>query len=372
MKKERIMKMTSNASSLYVHIPFCRQICSYCDFAKVIYQDVFISDYFQSLFFELESFQSKKYKTIYIGGGTPSCLPLPILENLLIKLTKLLYKNNYEFSIECNVEDITTDLLTLLKKYGVNRISIGVQTFQKKWIQLCGRTHTLNQAIQNIQLASAYFENINIDMIYALPYQTLIDLKNDLSILLSLPIQHISYYSLIIEKNTIFYRKFEDMDDVLQAKMYRLIYQQLKKSGFYRYEISNFAKKGFQCKHNLVYWTNQHYDAVGLNASGYQKNMRYTNTRNLTLYNQKNYQKEWVYLTKEDQIFEEIMLHFRLDKGLSFQNFQKKFQLDFLKTYHDVLIELLEKKLVRCTKTHIQTTWKGSLLLNQILEKFLK
>ena len=358
--------------SVYIHIPFCTSICTYCDFCKMLKNDKWIEAYLKELAVEIKNkYKGEKVKTLYIGGGTPSALSIKQLEKLfnIVKIFNL--SKNAEITLESNSEDLTLAKLEFLKNK-INRLSIGVQTFQKKWIQLCGRTHTLNQAIQNIQLASAYFENINIDMIYALPYQTLTDLKNDLSILLSLPIQHISYYSLIIEKNTIFYRKFEDMDDALQAKMYRLIYQQLKKSGFYRYEISNFAKKGFQCKHNLVYWTNQHYDAVGLNASGYQKNMRYTNTRNLTLYNQKNYQKEWVYLTKEDQVFEEIMLHFRLDKGLSFQNFQKKFHLDFLKTYHDVLIELLEKKLVRCTKTHIQTTWKGSLLLNQILEKFLK
>ncbi len=364
------MKTTSKASSLYVHIPFCRQICAYCDFAKVLYQDFFVSDYFQSLFFELKPYCNKKYKTIYIGGGTPSCLPLPILEKLLAKLAPLL-KKNYEFSIECNIEDIRLDLLLLLKKYKINRLSIGIQTFQKDAIQICQRKHTLQQAIDHIQLAASFFDNINVDMIYALPNQTLNDVKKDLAILLDLPIQHISYYSLIIEKNTRFYYQFQELEDYLQATMYRLIYKELRKKGFYRYEISNFAKKGFQCQHNLVYWTNQHYDAIGLNASGYVQNTRYTNTRNLTLYNQKKYQPQCTLLNFEDKIFEEIMLHLRLDKGLSLLSFQKKFHLDFLTRYQNEIEELKQKHFIRCTKTRLKTTFLSRLVLNSILEIFL-
>lgn len=365
------MKTKSNPTALYIHIPFCKNICAYCDFAKVIYQTQFVNDYFKSLFFELEHLKTNKYKTIYIGGGTPSCIPLPILETLFSKLQSKLSKN-YEFTFECNVEDIDLSLLTLLKKYGVNRLSVGIQTFQDKWIQLCNRKHTKESAISNILLASQYIYNLNVDMIYALPFQKVEDVQKDLDILMMLPLKHISYYSLIIEKNTVFYHKYEDLDDAIQAQMYTMIYKTLKKYGFKRYEFSNFAKKGFESKHNQIYWKNMHYDAIGLQASGYVDSTRYTNTRNLSFYNQKKYQKEITHLSKEDQMFEEIMLRFRLDKGLSLKTFYDKFKVNFLDEYSNILKELEEKKWIKVSKTHVHTTFQGSLLMNQILQYFLQ
>ncbi len=364
------MKMKSSAKALYVHIPFCKNICSYCDFAKVIYQNNFVNDYFKSLFFELQNYKNKKYKTIYVGGGTPSSLPLNILEQLLQKLSKKLYKK-YEFSIECNVEDITVEFLELLKKYKVNRVSIGVQTFNEKFIKLCNRKHTQQMAIDNISLAANHISNINIDMIYGFPLQTLKDVEEELDIIAKLPIKHLSYYSLIIEKNTVFYHKYENIDDKLEAKMYRLINKKIKTFGLKRYEISNFAMSGYKSQHNLIYWNNQHYDAVGLNASGYYDNTRYTNTRNLTNYNHKNYDRSVVELTIEDKMFEQIMLNLRLDKGLNFNEFFDKFGIVFTEKYKNELQTLKQNHLIKVYKTKIKTTFKGSLLLNQILELFM-
>lgn len=366
------MKMKSNPTALYVHIPFCKQICSYCDFAKVIYQTNFVNDYFESLFFELENLNNNKYDTIYIGGGTPSCLDNKLLVSLLEKLQKMLNKN-YEFSIESNVEDINETFLETIKRYGVNRLSIGIQTFNKAFISLCNRKHSKEQAINNVKLAFKYIENINVDMIYGFPFQLLDDVKEDLEIVSSLPIKHISYYSLIIEENTVFYQRFKNLeeDNKLQAKMYKYIYSYLKKQGFNRYEISNFAKTNYKCKHNLVYWHNMHYDAVGLNASGYVGDIRFTNTRNLTLYNNKQYQKEIIKLTKEDKMFEEIMLYLRLDEGLNLDRFYKKYNVNFIERYNKIIKELEDKKLIKITKNKLKTTFKGSLLLNQVLISFM-
>ena len=366
------MKMKSEPNALYVHIPFCKQICAYCDFAKVIYQKKFVNDYFESLFFELKKIPKKKYDTIYIGGGTPSCLPLHLLSTLLQKLQKKL-KKNYEFSIESNVEDLNESFLKTIQKYGINRLSIGIQTFQEAFIQLCHRKHTLEQAINNVKLAAQFIENINVDMIYGFPFQRFEDVQEDLDILVHLPIKHISYYSLIIEPNTLFYQRYREMeDDKLQAKMYLYIYHYLKKHGFCRYEISNFSQKGYQCKHNLTYWHNQHYDAIGLYASGYLSNQRYTHTRNLSYYNQKQYQLEITSLSLEDQMFEEIMLYLRLDQGLNLNQFKQKYQVDFMEKYKEIVKKFEQQKWLKVSKTKIKTTLKGSLMLNQILLAFME
>lgn len=365
------MRMRSNPSSLYIHIPFCKQICSYCDFAKVIYNQKRIEAYFKSLFFELEPLKKNRYKTIYIGGGTPSCIDLTILETLLQQLYPLL-DEDYEFSIECNIEDINEKFLSLLVQYKVNRLSCGVQTFQDDLIKLCNRHHHKEMVFQNLTLASQYIKNISIDMIYAFPNQSMEQLKEDVKLALSLPIQHLSYYSLLIEDNTILKaRHYENASDEIQANFYTYIYQTLQDHGFTRYEFSNFSKKGYESKHNLTYWHNEHYDAIGLNASGYEKNMRYTNTKNIEKYIRGQYDKEILFLFKEDIQFEEIMLRLRLDEGLSIPAFNKKFHTDFLKIYQNETQFLIENDFLIIQDNILKTTFKGSLLLNDILVYFL-
>lgn len=366
------MRMRSDAPSLYVHIPFCRQICSYCDFAKVIYNPKRIDAYFKSLFFELKTLKKHPYRTIYIGGGTPSCIPLPTLKKLLKKLRPLLQKSSYEFTIECNVEDINEKLLALLVRYGVNRLSCGVQTFQDHLIRLCNRRHDREMVFQHIQLASQYITNISVDMIYAFPGQTFEQLKEDVRLVLSLPIQHLSYYSLQIEENTILKaRHYENIDEAVQAEFYEYLYQQLQQNGFKRYEISNFSKPGYQSQHNLTYWHNENYDAIGLHASGYIDNIRYQNTRNIEKYIHRNYEREQIPLSLAEIQFEEIMLRLRLDEGIDLRQFQQKYHVDFLHQYATILQKLKTADLLTWDETTLKTTQKGSLLLNDILIEFL-
>ena len=325
--------MKSNVTFLYVHIPFCRNICTYCDFKKFIYNQTWVNDYFKSLFLDLKQYENRKYKTIYIGGGTPSCIDKENLSLLLDKLSLLLDDNYKEFTIECNVEDINDEFLTLIKDSKINRLSIGVQTFNDKFITFCNRRHNKQMAIDNINKASTYIKNLSIDLIYAFPYQKLKDVKNDILIATSLPIKHISYYSLLIEPNTILYNNnVKDVDDNTQAKMYKLIYKTLKEQGFNRYEFSNFAKsKKYQSYHNKVYWQNQHYDAIGIAGSGYIDNIRYTNNTNIIKYNKQDFSlSEKVILDKQDIIFDQIMLNLRMDEGLDINKFNKKFKMDFI------------------------------------------
>ena len=228
--------MKSKPSALYVHIPFCKNICSYCDFKKFIYNQNRINEYFQSLFFELKQYKDRKYKSIYIGGGTPSCIDKNNLLTLLNTLDSMLDKNYKEFSIESNVEDLNDEFLSLLLQSKVNRLSVGIQTFNEKYIKYCNRKHSKEVAINNIKKASTYIKNISIDMIFAFPNQTYKELQEDIDVALSLPIKHISYYSLLIEPNTILYSKnVENVDDKIQAKMYKQIYCSLRSKGFNRY-----------------------------------------------------------------------------------------------------------------------------------------
>lgn len=366
--------MKSKANALYIHIPFCKNICTYCDFKKFIYDQKRVDDYFKSLFFELDLLKDKKYKSIYIGGGTPSCIDNQNLTMFLKKVYTLLDKNYKEFCIESNVEDLNETFLSTIKEYGINRLSIGVQTFNEKYIKYCNRHHNKQMAIDNINLASKYINNLSIDLIFAFKGQTSKEISNDLKIASSLPIKHISYYSLLIETYTILWaKKEENMDDNIQAKLYKHIVKKLKQYGFERYEISNFAKaKKYQSYHNKIYWRNKHYDAIGLASSGYVNNVRYTNNDNIIKYNNKQYfHIEEVSLTKKDIMFDEIMLGLRLDEGININNFNKKFKVDFLKTYKEAIIYNLKHKLIIIKNDVIKTTLKGSLLLNDVLTPFL-
>ena len=366
--------MKFKAKALYIHIPFCKNICTYCDFKKFIYHQKRVDEYFQSLFFELESLKENKYKSIYIGGGTPSCIDKTNLSLFLSKVKGLLDKNYKEFCIESNVEDLTDEFLSVIKEHGVNRLSIGVQTFNDKFIKYCNRHHNKKMAIENITRASKYINNISIDLIFAFKDQTAKDISEDIKIATSLPVKHISYYSLLIEPYTILWaKKEENVDDNIQAKLYKHIVRKLKQNGFDRYEISNFAKnKKYQSYHNKIYWHNEKYDAIGLASSGYKNNVRYTNNDNIIKYNNKEYfHIEETTLNKEDIMFDEIMLRLRLDEGLNISKFNKKFKVDFKEKYQSAIKFNLENKLVVIKKDILKTTLKGSLLLNDVLSAFL-
>ena len=311
--------------SCYIHIPFCKKICSYCDFCKIYYNELFINKYLDSLENEINTFyKGDTLDTIYIGGGTPSSLSINELNRLFDILNKLNRSNSIEFTIECNIEDISKDKLQLFKSNGINRLSIGVESFNEDNLKFMERPSI---DINKINLAKKYFNNINIDLIYALPNETLDILNNDLDKVLSLDVKHISIYSLIVEPNT----KIKDIKPInedIDYEMYKLICNRLK--DFNHYEISNFAKEGYESKHNLTYWNNEEYYGFGLGASGYINNIRYTNTKSINHYIKNNYNRDEEVLLKEDKEKYELILGFRKLKGINLIVYKNKYNKDLL------------------------------------------
>ena len=265
---------------LYIHIPFCKSICNYCDFTKLVSSNENQEKYINRLLDEIDYYDNelKNIDTVYIGGGTPNSLPLNLLEKLLIKIKPILEKS-IESSIELNPEFINKDLVNLLTKYKINRVSIGVESFNDTILESINRKHKKADVINSIKLLKENnINNINIDLIYGLPNQRLEDIKNDLNIFYALNIPHISYYSLILEDKTVFSyliknKKLELPDDDLVADMYDYISNDLEKNSYKHYEISNYSKAGFESKHNLLYWNQDEYVGVGLGASGFINNL---------------------------------------------------------------------------------------------------
>ncbi len=314
--------------SIYIHIPFCKSICSYCDFAKFYYNSNWVDNYLASLEKEIKAnYKGEVIETIYIGGGTPTSLNINQLK-ILLQLTKLFNFKAIEFTVETNV-DLDLTKIKLLKKYGVNRISIGVQTVNQKHLKFLNRNHTKEEVINLVNQLKKYDFNINIDLMYGMPNQTLAELENDLDFILSLDVNHISTYSLIIEPHTkIYIDNVTNIDEDLDYQMYRLINQKL--NNYVHYEISNYAKEGYYSKHNLVYWNNLEYYGFGIGASGYVDDVRYDNTKSYQNYIEGNYVLESHRLSKKEQIENEFILGFRKLKGINIFKFKEKYKIDIL------------------------------------------
>ena len=321
--------------SIYIDIPFCNSICTYCDFCKIFYNKKYINDYLNNLEQEIKvRYKSEIVNTIFIGGGTPSSLDDEELIRLMniIEIFKL--NDNYEFTVECNIESITENKLKIMKKYGVNRISIGVESFDNSIIKLLGRNHTKKDVYNKMGIVKRYFSNINIDLIYA-AYDDINILKSDIDCFLKLDIPHISTYSLIIEDNTMLkINGMKNIDEDIDYEMYKYIEDALEKNDYIHYEISNYAKNGYQSKHNLVYWNNEEYYGFGLSSTSYINNERITNTKNLRKYLNGEYLDTSVYEDKDIRMENEIMLGLRKLDGIDLDRFKEKFNVSLEDIYN--------------------------------------
>ncbi|NLL02251.1 MAG: radical SAM family heme chaperone HemW [Mollicutes bacterium] len=322
--------------SIYIHVPFCKNICSYCDFCKMFYTAKDAERYLESLRNEVEEYYlNEEIKTIYIGGGTPSVLN-PNELNKLFEIIKLINKtSDCEITFECNPEDINDLLINILKVGGVNRISIGVQSFNQEKLAFMERKNNYEDLKKKIEIIrNKGINNINLDLMYGIPNEGLETLKKDLKMILKLNPEHISTYSLIIEDSTKIKIKGEkNIAEDKEAEMYRYICKKLKAKGYNYYEVSNFAKDGYFSKHNLNYWNNEEYYGFGLGAAGYMNGFRYENTKNIDAYCQGNYRLNEALLSKQETMEYELMLGLRKTEGISLQEFFDKFEVNIQEVF---------------------------------------
>lgn len=360
---------------LYVHIPFCEHICFYCDFAKRVPKDNNMMDqYIDHLISEYKDFRklNHAYDTIYIGGGTPSMLSLDQLRKLLSAFQHIKPK---EFTIEVNPESYTEEKGYLFKEMGINRISLGVQSFEKPILDYIGRKHNNNDVFYAIEsLNKIGLTNISIDLIFAIPNQTIKSIEHDLNIVSKLPIKHISYYALILEEKTVFYHKylnntFKKADIDLEADMYEYIQDQLTQMGFEQYEISNFFKDGLSSMHNQLYWTMAPYDAIGAGAHGFDGKDRYYNYRDLPQYYDKIEQNRYLE-TESSRLSDTIIFGLRQLSGINVKAIEEKFSINFFEMYPDIE-KYLKLGLVSYTDNILKLTRKGLLLGNQVFGVFI-
>ena len=338
----------------------------------MLYYEKYVSKYLDTLSLEIKKrYKGESIETLYIGGGTPSILSIQELNKLfdIIKLFDL--KKLKEFTIECNVNDINEEKVELFKKNKVNRISIGVQTFNQDILKKMHRIHDYDLVKEKVNLIKKIgINNINLDLIYAFPKTQLSDLKKDLDLFFSLDVNHISTYSLMIEPHTILYlNKIKNVSEELDASMYDLIRNEMKKHDFIHYEVSNFCKKGFESKHNLTYWDNLEYYGFGLSASGYLNNIRYTNTLNMDSYLKGKYVYYKEKLDKKDKMVYELILGMRKIEGIDIDNFYSKFQKSLLKS--PTILKLLEDGSLEIDDNHLKIPYNKIYIQNEILKELL-
>ena len=374
--------MQKKPTSAYVHIPFCTQICYYCDFSKVFIKNQPVDSYLEHLLQEFHSYDIQKLCTLYIGGGTPTALSAPQLERLLDGLTKNLDLSVLEeLTIEANPGDLDADKIAVLKNSAVNRVSLGVQTFDDKMLKKIGRSHLEKDIYENIdRLKLAGFDNISIDLIYALPGQTMDQVKDNVAKAIALDIPHMSLYSLILENHTVFMNRMRRgklplPKEELEAEMFEYIISELEKAGFEHYEISNFSQPGFESRHNLMYWDNAEYYGIGAGASGYVDGVRYKNHGPIRHYlkavEEGSARINEEHLSQREQMEEEMFLGLRKKSGVSIARFEEKFERSFQELYGDIVKDLIQQGLMQIDGDRVRMTKRGLFLGDTVAERFI-
>ncbi len=375
------------STSAYIHIPFCEHICYYCDFNKVFLEGQPVDEYIQSLLTEirltLEKHPTKVSETIYIGGGTPTSLTAKQLDVLLTGIHRYLPTHTTkEFTVEANPGDLTAEKLDVFKAHGVNRLSMGVQTFDDRLLKKIGRKHSVQDVYDTIKLLEKkQFDNVSIDLIYALPGQTLESFRDTLTKALAFDLPHYSMYSLILENKTMFMNwvrqgRLELPTQEAETQMFEEAIIAMAQSGHHQYEISNFAKKGKESMHNLVYWDNEHYYGFGAGASGYLNQKRYKNYGPIQHYMKPlKEQRLPIFETEEisraNQIEEEMFLGLRKIEGVSLRRFEEKYNQKLTTVYQSVIDELQQQQLAVLEEDYFRLTPKGLFIGNDVFEKFL-
>ena len=353
----------NKVESLYIHIPFCNKICDYCDFTKLQYFRNFASKYLETLKEELESYKIKDLKTISVGGGTPTALEDDLFEQLL-KIIDPYTGSVIEYTFEANPESLSRDKIKMLKAHRVNRISLGVQTTDDKILKMVNRDHSFNQVKEAVKnLKEVGIDSINVDLILGLPHTSEKILRKDIENVLSLGVKHVSCYGLTVNPHTVLFNKgFKEPEGDVLRGFYDIVEQELIKDGFVHYEVSNWAKPGYQSEHNLTYWRNEQYYGCGLGASGYIGKTRYKNTVNLSQYLERVFINEKEVVSNKDKRTYQIMLNLRTIEGLD---------MSFVKDKTKEIDELVASGLLKKDGNRLIPTYEGMMLLDQVILKLL-
>lgn len=366
--------------ALYIHIPFCSQKCLYCDFYSLPYSEDLASGYVEVILKQIASL-NQDFSSGYIGGGTPSVLSPEMLDRLLKGLKKFIRKG-LEFTIEVNPESVDEEKLRLFIAKGVNRISVGVQSFDDKKLSLLGRIHNAKQASEAIELSKkSGFKNISIDMIFGVAGEGLKEWRSELKKAIDCGCQHISCYSLSYEKDTPLFRMREKksimpLEDETVAEMYKYTMSYLPCAGFERYEVSNFAKPGFECRHNLNYWDNNPYVGLGPSAVSYLNGVRSENVKDVREYIDRFNKDMDLAISREkltsiQKAKETASVKIRTQKGVNYDWFKDKTGFGFLELEKEALEGLAEQGLIEYNKKGVRLTGNGFLFADTVSAAFL-
>ncbi len=368
---------------LYIHIPFCKQRCAYCDFVTYADKSYLIDNYFKAINTEIALYGDKiskaDIKSVFFGGGTPSYPPSDYIKGTLEKIN---ISEEAEISIEANPGTVNLEKLQKYRAAGINRISLGVQSFNNDILAVMGRIHDRATAIRNIgEVFRAGFENVGIDLMFGYPMQTEEMFRTSLETAVELGVKHISCYSLKIEENTALASMIKngvlrEVDDETDRNMYEAAKEILKKNGYRQYEISNFAKPGFACKHNIGYWQLDEYIGIGVAAHSYYGGRRYSNTENPSKYirslnkyviPEENSEK----IDEKESIKEYIILGLRMTDGITAEDFKQRYGKDIFSCYGPEITECMEENLLESANGKIRLTKTGMDLANQVFLRFI-
>ena len=377
------------ARGIYIHIPFCHQICNYCDFNKVFFKNQPVDEYIEAIGKEIVLIQQSKpevfkdIETVYLGGGTPTSLSANQLDRLLEIINNTVQTEHLiEFASEANPDELTVDKLHALKNGGINRLSLGVQSFDAGLLQKLGRTHSNEQVYETIENArSVGIFNLNIDLMYGLPGQTMKQWEDTLQKAFSLELPHYSSYSLIVEPKTIFYIQYAKgklnlPTEDLEAEMYDYLMNEMERNNLHQYEISNFANGGNISTHNKIYWDNDEYVGIGAGAHGYIEGKRYSNIGPIRKYldsiqNGKRPLQSEHEVTFEEQCEEQMYLGLRKEEGVSFESFQTKLGVSMMEKYEFVIHPLVQNGLLLLDDVGVRLSRRGKFVGNEIFQQFL-
>lgn len=379
-----IVKKDALPNALYIHIPFCAKKCNYCDFNSIVPETKIIDCYLYALEEELRALQGQYvFKTAYIGGGTPSILTETQLEMLLHGVVRYIPVSEIEeYTIEVNPGTLTRNKVALLKEYFVNRISLGVQSFQDSQLKLLGRIHSGDDARNAFALLRMHgFKNINVDLIFGCPCQSLDDWEKDLRIAVELNPEHISTYALTYEDGTPLTADLENgvihkLDESVELEMYKIAINHLVSNGYHHYEISNFAKDGCECSHNQVYWGNKGYAGVGAGAYSFIDGIRTSNESDVLKYidgihENKNIKSFRECLPLDQLASETVIMSLRLRQGISNTDFRERFGYKLEEQFGDQINRLIKDGLISYENERLKLTEKGLFIADVVMTEFV-